>query len=494
MQIARYFVGAVTIGVSTLSTMISPLTSDAFWGGFRAVAIWQNSGFESFLRVIFEYFYAWQRPQLGGLANYLNWGVSGHLAQLVGVSWSGMLWLTNLVLILITLIYISKLAEGLTRPNFSASHLFLVFSIGFAVFFSTNALVYHDPYSMNTAASLCLLLPIISYLHLLQFEWLKSKLHLFMAIFIAIISINASEANYPGVLIILGLIILSIMRNIQLFNYSHFASLGGLLVFVLLNIAYWVTANLKGNPSKYAGTQSNLDLISVFKTFLVQIFTSLPILSGLIQSKNSHEFYLSISGESNPVSPISLIMLTVLLLLLTTLILLSLRQFRNLHKTFSKKEQTETFSRQKFIIIGILSLLPMIVIAIGSKYQVELISEFTYYVGAPVFCISIVILSLFCFKNIKFLTSGFVVFLIVAISGFQLVKNLESANTISAKFAYLKVVQLAITDPDSISLSTFCSSKDEVVRRDYAGLGSTTGNDLEIAYFRQSSSIKACPK
>jgi hypothetical protein len=311
-----------------------------------------------------------------------------------------------------------------------------------------------------------------------------------MAIFMAIISLNSSEANYPGTLLVMVLIILSIFRNIELFSNLHLGVLGGLLVLALLNITYWITANLQGNPSKYSGTQSNFDLIMMLKTLVVQIFTSLPVISGFIQGSNSHEFNHAVSQESNGVSPISMTLLVILPTLLTLLILLALIQFRSL----TLEGQKEKLSGWKFAIFAILSVLPMMVIATGTKYQIELLSEFTYYVGAPVFCITLILLSLFRLRETKFMTSFVVAFIIIFVSGFQLIENLKSANTIRAKFSYLKVVQVVVSDPDSLSTPVFCNSKDEVVRRDYAGLGKTTGDELENSYFRKNTSIKTCPK
>ncbi len=493
-KLARFSIGTLIVAIATLPTMFSPLTSDAFWGGSRTVMIWEEYGFWSFLEVIIEYFYSWERPQLGGLANYFNWGIAGQLAQLLGTSWSEMLWLTNLILIVVTLGYLSKLTEGLIPLRISTSQLFLVFSIGLACFFSTNALIYHDPFSMNTAASLSLFFPIISYMHFLNFEKSKSMFHLFLVLLIAIISINSSEANYPGVLLILLVLALSIKRNYSLFKFRHLAILISLLCFALLNMTYWIRANLHGNPANYSGTQSSSDLILILKAFFIQIFTSLPIVSGLIQRKNSENYLSGVVANTNPSSPIDFSLLTIPPLLLAILILLSLHLLRSHERVRNGNGNLFNYSKHQLIFFAILSVFPMLVIAGGSKYQVELLSEFTYYVGAPLFCVTVVILILFVIKDLNFLTSKLSVLLIVSISVFQLTQNLESVNTISAKFSYLKVVQLAFLDPNSIPLSKFCNSKDEVVRRDYAGLGEITGINLEKAYFRKNPSQRNCPR
>ncbi len=478
----HHLIGALLIGISTSSTMFVPLTSDAFWAGYRLVLIWESSGFYEYLKVVFSYSTGSQRP-FGGVLNYVNWGISGRLAQEIGITWGAALWFTNFILFCLTLAYFSKMVASQRGINLNSSIIFLILALGFSAHFSTNALVYHDPFSMHVAYALCLILPINAFLHSLVFVTNKSKVHLYLSIFFVFLAINTSEANYPGALLVISFLTFSIIRNHKLFGlWQHFLHIATLL-FTVLNLAFWLVLNQQGNAANYTGTQPNLNFTGMIKTVAVQLVSTLPLVSGFIQKNNVDEFLVLNSEKLDP--SLDLSNKTVLILAIALLAVLSIawRQIRLCLEARVSKSSKVLSNNFLALGIGILGSLPMVVIAVGLKSQIELVSNFTYYIGAPILCFTFLVIVIIRFRYLLLGNYYLTIALISLVALFQFTQNYDSAKAVNQKYNHLKLGQLALTNPRSLHSAEFCMAKSQIVLNDYAGLGKSVGNDLENYFF-----------
>jgi hypothetical protein len=142
--------------------------------------------------------------------------------------------------------------------------------------------------------------------------------------------------------------------------------------------------------------------------------------------------------------------------------------------------------------LGSLGFVPMIVIALGLKSQIELSSNFTYYIGAPVFCITLLTIIIVRFRFLLLGNYHLTIALISFIALFQLTQNYYSANAVTQKYSYLRVAQLAITNPGSLLTAEFCRAKTQILLNDYAGLGKSVGEDLENHFYSNTSSKDRC--